>query len=362
MLRKQQHRHTASRYFVQSIILIVLLAIVWRRVWKLPVQLPTALTIRQGDTPSSIAQQLWRFDATRLKLQLRFIPQTLKPLQVGTYQFSGSLSMSQFIQTINQWPATNYVRVTLLEGRSIYDMDVALTKGGFAEAGDYIDAATDPSLISVLSNTYPFLQSSVLGQTIDTLEGFLYPDTYFIDMSKPALEQIINLQLQNFGEKIRSPYLAWWASNLSVRLSTDGYNRVDLNPYQMLILATVVEKEERNADNKPTVAWVFINRIQQGMRLDADITLCYGLKQPYEICTPAFIAQGIYDTSNPYNTRQQSWLPPTPIANPSYKSVDALVNYKKTNNLFYLHDTKWRIYYGETVQDHNLNKSKYLNQ
>jgi len=59
----------------------------------------------------------------------------------------------------------------------------------------------------------------------------------------------------------------------------------------MLILASVVEKEERNTKNKPTVAGIFFNRLANGMRLDADITLCYGLHEPYETCTPALISR-----------------------------------------------------------------------
>jgi cell division protein YceG involved in septum cleavage len=73
-------------------------------------------------------------------------------------------------------------------------------------------------------------------------------------MSKPALEQIMRLQLDNFLEKIWTPYLELGSATLSQRLNTDGYAKVSLNPYQILTLSTVIEKEERNPDNKPTVA------------------------------------------------------------------------------------------------------------
>jgi len=80
---------------------------------------------------------------------------------------------------------------------------------------------------------------------------------------------------------------------------------LDMTPYQILTLASVIEKEEKAATNKPTVAGIFLKRLSIGMRLDADITLCYGLKTGYETCTPAFIAKNIDDKNNPYNTRQK---------------------------------------------------------
>jgi UPF0755 protein len=74
------------------------------------------------------------------------------------------------------------------------------------------------------------------------------------------------------------------------------------------------------------------------MRLDADITLCYGLKEPYETCTPSVIVKKISDKSNIYNTRQNYGLPPQPIANPSVESIVAVLNFQKTDYLYYLHD------------------------
>ena len=96
------------------------------------------------------------------------------------------------------------------------------------------------------------------------------------------------------------------------------------------------------------------------MRLDADITLCYGLQQPYEACTPAVIAQHINDTTNPYNTRQQKGLPPQPISNPSVESIVAALNPQASDYLFYLHDKSGNIHYAKTVDEHNQNKVNYL--
>lgn len=74
----------------------------------------------------------------------------------------------------------------------------------------------------------------------------------------------------------------------------------------MISLASVIEKEERNNSYKPTIAGIFLNRLDIRMRLDADITLCYGLKKPYDACTPTIIVQNLKDNTNAYNTRQRS--------------------------------------------------------
>ncbi len=70
-----------------------------------------------------------------------------------------------------------------------------------------------------------------------------------------------------------------------------------------MILASIVEKEERSNSQRPAVASVFYNRLQDGMRIDADISLCYGLAQPYSACTPDVIVENLQDNTNLYNTR-----------------------------------------------------------
>jgi UPF0755 protein len=85
-------------------------------------------------------------------------------------------------------------------------------------------------------------------------------------------------------------------------LRDHGYD-FSLGRYNIITLASVIEKEERSDSNKPTIAGVFLNRIQKDMRLDADITLCYGLFVGYESCTPKVILEHLYDVTNMYNTR-----------------------------------------------------------
>lgn len=130
--------------------------------------------------------------------------------------------------------------------------------------------------------------------------------------------------------------------------------------YKTIIMASIVEKEERVEKNRPIVAGILIKRLQIGMLIGADISLCYFFEIPYADCTPSFIARNVADTKNPYNTRSVAGLPPTPVGNPTTNSIMASLQPTYTDYLYYLHDNKGQIYYGKTLEEHNENKRNYL--
>lgn len=328
--------------------------------WVKPVFLSKEILVKKWDSMSRFYQELSWVDQIFTKLYQKVGGVKLKPLQPGSYQFSGLYSKAEFFQLIDKWPQKSYQRFTVLEWWSIYDVQKSLSDKKFVDSNDeYLKFVTDEKIIEKYVERFEFLAEANAEKKLSSLEGFLYPDTYNIDVSQDFVDQLVYLQLSSFDTKIWKPFSAKIA-DFSRYLQERGYS-VDLDFYELLILASVIEKEERNKSNKPVIASVFLNRIQQWMRLDADITLCYGLQKPYEVCTPAFIAEGIYDEKNLYNTRKQSGLPPTPISSVSEVTFSALMNFEPSDYFYYLHDSKWQIYFGKTYEDHNLNKSKYLN-
>jgi UPF0755 protein len=88
------------------------------------------------------------------------------------------------------------------------------------------------------------------------LEGFLYPDTYHIDIKDDFLRTLVSIQLNTFKDKVRTPLKSDFSS---------FQQKTHLSVYETVILASIVEKEEKNPDNKPTVAGIFLNRIRKGM-------------------------------------------------------------------------------------------------
>ena len=223
-----------------------------------------------------------------------------------------------------------------------------MTKNNFFNAGVYLQKVQDQQFIEKMRSEFSFLALLPEGKS---LEGFLYPDTEFLDQQWNSIEKVIKMQLENFDTKVWKKYRD--------QFITFTPQWLDLTNYRALILASVIENEEKNQTNKPLIAGIFINRLLAGMRLDADVTLCYWLKLPYSQCRDA-IPSNLSDATNLYNTRQNIGLMPTPISSPSIATLDALFNYQKTDALFYLHDNQGKIYYGVTLEEHNQNKLKYL--
>jgi UPF0755 protein len=274
-------------------------------------------------------------------------------LEPGNYIFSWSYTRASFVKKILKWPDKDYLRLTLLEGRSIYDIDAALARKWYITGGDYISFVTDSTIITKYEQKYEFLKPWMYVPTnLSTLEGFLYPDTYQVDKNKNIIDQLVYLQLENFNNKV---WNAHWQQ------FPTGFDHASLSTYDVITIASIVEKEERNVANKPTVAGIFLKRLNIWMALDADITLCYGLKEAYSDCTPTVIAKNVGDKFNPYNTRQVRWLPPTPISSPTRESINAVLNPQTSDYLYYLHDMQGNIHYGSTLEEHNANKAKYLN-
>jgi uncharacterized YceG family protein len=151
-----------------------------------------------------------------------------------------------------------------------------------------------------------------------SLEGFLFPSLYFFGASTEA-SQIVSLQLEAFTSR-------WKQLNLA-RASALGFNR-----YQVLIIASMVEREAALRTERPLVAAVIFNRLAQDMPLGIDATLRYGLG----IAGTSSLTQRQLRNPTPYNTRLHKGLPPTPISNPGLASIDAAARPAKVDYLWYV--------------------------
>lgn len=324
------------------------------------ITLTKTVIVKQGDTINAFLAPLKWHEQMKLKTYIKTHDVDLGNIQLGTYQFSGSYSPEEFLAVIENWPISEYIRFTILEWRSVYDIDKSLADKDLIESGEYISYVSSWAVIGRAWDGYWYIKDADQRHQLSSLEGWLYPDTYFIDPTKAVIPQLVRVQLQAFDQKIYQPYrsaINSFPSLLQAKWISISYT-MDL--WNILRLASVIEKEERNIQNKPTVAGIFFNRLEQGTLLGADITLCYWLHQPYEICTPAIIGKHIADKDNNYNTRVHRGLPPTPIANPSVESVRAVLEFVKTDYFYYLHDANGVIRYAEDLQWHNNNISKYL--
>ena len=150
------------------------------------------------------------------------------------------------------------------------------------------------------------------------LEGFLFPATYDF-LGTTTSRQLANEQLQAFCEN-------WTALDLSYA------RKKNLTPYDVLIIASMVEKEALAPEERPLVAAVIYNRLHARMPLGIDATLRYGLHIP----PTKSILQSQLDSNNPYNSRKLPGLPPTPIANPGLASIQAAAHPANVNYLYFV--------------------------
>lgn len=291
------------------------------------------LEIKKWDTYRSLANK-FDLNANYLKAYLKLNPPS-KDLQAGNYKLKKWLNIDGVIESLKN-PITNDKQITILEWWNIYDIDNLLSKDDYIKAWDLI--SLNKEKLDKYKKEYAFLSST------ETLEWFLYPDTYSINPNNFKLEDFIKTMLQNFDKKV--------ITELEI-------NPKDTDLYDNIILASIVEKEEKSVKEKATVAWVLKKRMKENWFIWADATVCYPYELTFDECTPAFIWNHIQD-NNEYNTRNKLWLPKTPICNPSANSIEAVYNAKNTPYYYYLHDENWQIHYATTNEEHVANKMLYI--
>jgi UPF0755 protein len=295
---------------------------------------PKRIVVTKGDTPNVLHEKLsipvasWRF-----RLYMRFYQANFK-LQTGTYEIPEAMAFRDALRDRLAKPTTTDITITILPGWNMADIDGYLAKVGISKPGDLLQL--DAKTIKDLKAKYAFLNG------LDTLEGTLYPDTYRI-RPDGNIKDVLTTLLNTFQSRI---YDKMPASRKKDFEST-------------LILASILEKEERDPDNKAMVAGILSKRLKQRIALGADATLCYVEIIPTSECTPRYIV-GQLDSESPYNTRKHLGLPPTPIANPSRDTWLAALNPEDSEYLYYLHDDRGSIHYARTNEEHNQNRVRYL--
>ena len=255
-------------------------------------------------------------------------------------------TLSWLFTQLQKGPPITYAKFTIIPWYTIFDIAEKLRKYNPKNKSIFLNLAQNKNFIKQLQTLYPQLKKF---GPIQSVEWFLYPDTYFFkktDLQSELFPQLlIKTAIKNFIKKTKN--LSW-------------KNPYNLTPYQVLIFASIVQKEEFNQKNKPLVADILIRRFKNHWKLGADRTLCYGLQITSDKCKNYLYNKYLLDKSNPYNTRANFGLPPTPVGNPTLDTIKAVLNPIKNNYRYYLHDKNWQIHFARTANEHNLNKYRYL--
>ena len=244
-----------------------------------------------------------------------------RQIKAGEYQLSTGLRPGELLNKITRGEVRLH-QITFPEGYTLKQMAELLEASKLVNAERFIAAATDP----------PFVRS--LGIPAASLEGYLFPDTYRFARGLPVetvLRSFVTMFNQHFG-----PVQEEQARKL-------GFTR-----HQVVILASVVEKETAAAEERPLIAGVFLNRLRRRIRLQSDPTVIYGLRNFDGNLTRAHLQK---DT--PYNTYTRRGLPIGPICNPGAASIQAVLNPTSTPYLYFVAKKDGTHHFSTNLVEHN---------
>ena len=250
-------------------------------------------------------------------------------LKAGKFKVRRSLSMNELLETLCGVPLADEVPFTVVEGWRIREIDQALAAKGFIQRGEYEKVVTSKSV------TPPF---EITG---DSLEGYLYPETYQVPEKDFDVNRFVERQLQTFKTRF---------------LDVHGDQLGDRTLDEVVIMASMLEREEPKPVNRPLVSGILWKRIDSGWALGVDATSRYTLENWND--RKAFLKK-LRDPDDPYNTRLKKGLPPTAIGNPNLDSLKAAISPKASEFWYYLHDSKGDIHPARDGKGHEANRAKY---
>ncbi|HZS15045.1 MAG TPA: endolytic transglycosylase MltG [Candidatus Dormibacteraeota bacterium] len=253
-------------------------------------------------------------------------------LRAGQFKLDSGMGASAIIQRLEGAPDVAVLRVTLVEGLTARQMAAKVGAAGLGITADQYMNEVDHGTFSE-----PFLAGRPAGAS---LEGFLFPDTYDVPQGTTA-HQLVQMQLDDFAHRTAALLAA----------PPNG-----LSAYQLVVLASIVEREAQFDDDRPKVASAIFNRLSQGMALQSDATVEYGLG-----ITGREPSADELHQDTPYNTYLHTGLTPTPISNPGLASLQAAAHPAATQFLFWVADGCGHNHYAVTAQQHDQQVAQFLN-
>ena len=297
------------------------------------------LTIDRGTTGSKLAalleQEKILEHADLLPWLLKLQPQ-LNKVKAGTYSLTGVKTLQDLLDMINSGKEAQF-SVKFIEGKTFKEWRKNLENAPHLK--QTLQGKSDKEIMALLD--IPAVAKAVYEW--NNMDGWLYPDTYNYTPNSTDLELLkrSTTRLQKALDK------AWNERDENLPLT---------DPYQMLILASVVEKETGIAAERPQVASVFINRLKANMKLQTDPTVIYGMGESYT----GNIRKKDLETMTPYNTYMIEGLPPTPIAMVSESALQAVAHPAKTDFYYFVADGSGGHKFTRNLNEHNKAVQEYL--
>ncbi len=308
------------------------------------------IKINSGDNREQIANKLVELeviDSETLFIWYTKISGAGGDIKAGYHSIRQNMSIKEIVATLEELPDDTTVRVTIPEGLR-YDEIAEKLAQAFETGIDstfsrekYIEIAQNPRNYEFSEKIKNFFDSYLPEEA--NLEGFLYPDTYEFNSDTSEIE-VIEKQISTLYEKI----------------GEDNWRKIDESDYslyQILVIASMLERESFGVEEAKSISDIIQRRWENGETLGIDATSLYALKD-----WKAEITYQVLQDDNPYNTRKNIGLPPTPICNPYVGTIEAVLVPEENEYNFYMHDNDGNIHYAKTNAEHEANVAKYLSE
>ena len=291
--------------------------------------------IPRGTSRLEISSILKRNDIIRSRLAFSLFStwHLRKPLEAGEYLFDRPLNSREVFWKISHGQIFVHV-VTVPEGWTIYDIAAEVDRLGICSRREFLAVAQNTALFSDLA------------PRAHSLEGFLFPSTYEFTR-RTTCEQIASTMVEHFR--------AVWSRTLAPPGGSVEFPG-GLTLGQVVTLASLIERETSNPEERPLVAGIFYNRLRRGYPLQCDPTVQYAMEQaghPVENLRPQDLR-----TDSAYNTYLHRGLPPGPIANPGEASLGAALHPTQTDYLYFVANDRGGHFFSRTLEDHNRNVAR----
>jgi len=283
---------------------------------------PVTFSVVKGDSIRDIASNLTANRLIRSPIGFYLLVKFMgleRQIQAGEFRLQRTMNSSQIVKELTHGMMDTWV--TIVEGWRIEEIATKLAKELDIPEKEFLTVAQ---------------------------EGKMFPDTYRVPKDATA-GAIVSLLTENFSKKITPKML-------------DDIKKSAMSLDDILTLASIVEREGKTEVDRPVIAGVLLNRLEKGWALETDATLQYalGYQSKNKTWWKRELTNEDKQIDSPYNTYKNTGLPPGPIANPGIEAITAAVYPKKTEYMFYLHDSKGNAHYAKTLEEHERNIDMYL--
>ena len=265
-------------------------------------------------------------------------------LQANSYVFTKNMSLKEILDAINTGDF-NYLSknaITIIEGSTVPMAAEAIAEKMPFTKEEILNKWSDTAYLNTLIDEYWFLTDEILQSGIMfPLEGYIYPETYFVTDKEPTIESITVMFLDKANEELTAR-----------KAKIDEYG---MSVHELLSLASVVQNESLFEEDIPKIAGVFVNRLEEGMPLQSDITVLYALQEKRVDVTYADL-----EVDSPYNTYKYAGIPIGPVCGVAGYALDATLDYEESNYLYFFATKDGKVLYSKTLAEHEKTVNENL--